>query len=168
MLSRWDPFREMVQMRRTMDRLIENTLGDQGEWGQTPEWALPLDVIEHEDQYLVKASLPGIKPEELEITFDKGMLTIRGTVKDESEKQEGQYHLRERRFGTFTRTISLPVTVKADNIQAHYEDGILTLSLPKAEEVKPRRIAINAAQKSLDVKATESKEQPKVRKEQVN
>jgi len=143
MLTRWDPYREMLNMRRAVDRLVENSLGEGGDWAKS-EWALALDVIEHEDEYLVKASVPGIKPEELDITFDKGLLTLRGEIIDESEQEKGQYHLRERRFGTFIRTISLPTTVKADDIQAEIQEGILMLHLPKAEEGKPRRIMIKA------------------------
>lgn len=142
MLNRWDPFRDMVTMRRAMDRLIENSLSEDST--QTAEWGLPLDVIEDEDNYIVKASVPGIKPDALEITYNKGMLTIKGQMEDESESTKGQYHLRERRFGTFSRTISLPTTVKPEDIQADYHDGILSLKMPKAEEVKPKRIPIHA------------------------
>ncbi len=154
MLTRWDPFREMVSMRRAMDRLIENTFSD--DMGQaTAEWGLPLDVVEDEDFFLVKASLPGIKPENVEVTFNKGMLSIRGEVKDESETTKGQYHLRERRFGAFSRTISLPSSVKADDIQASYEDGVLLLKMPKSEEVKPKRIQISSGseKKMIDAKS---------------
>ncbi|MBE0697709.1 MAG: Hsp20/alpha crystallin family protein [Anaerolineaceae bacterium] len=145
MLSRWDPFREMVSMRRAVDRLIENSVGSE-EWQQAAEWSLALDVVENEDAYLVKASVPGIKPDELEITFNKGILTIKGEVKDESETSKGEYHLRERRYGVFSRSISLPSTVKADDIQANYDNGVLTLKLPLAEEIKPRRIPIKAGE----------------------
>ena len=154
MLTRWDPFREMVSMRRAMDRLIESSFGD--EIGQaSAEWGLPLDVVEDEDAFLVKASLPGVKPENVEVTFNKGMLSIRGEVTDESETTKGQYHLRERRFGAFSRTVSLPSSVKADDIQASYEDGILTLKLPKSEEVKPKRIQISSGseKKMIDAKS---------------
>ncbi len=143
MLTRWDPFRDLVTMRRAMDRLMENSLTDEHD-EFTSEWGLPLDVVENENDYLVKASLPGVKPEDVDITFNKGMLTIKGEMKDENEKDEGQYHLRERRYGTFSRSISLPSTVKAEDIQADYKDGILTLKMPKAEEVKPKRIPISA------------------------
>ena len=141
MLSRWDPFREMVTMRGAMDRLIENSLSDEA---APSEWGLALDVVEDEDSYIVKASVPGVKPEDIDITYEKGMLTVRGELKDESESTKGQYHLRERRYGSFTRTINLPATVKAEEIKANYQDGILTLKMPKAEEVKPKRIAIQA------------------------
>ena len=146
MFVRYNPFREMLTMRRAMDRLVENSL-EQNELSKA-EWALALDVVEHENEYLVKASLPGVKPEDVEITFDKGLLTVRAEIKDDSEKEEGQYHLRERRFGTFARTISLPATIKAEDIQAVYQDGVLSLHLPKAEELKPRRIAVNAGSKN--------------------
>jgi len=142
MLSRWDPFRDLVTMRQAMDRLIDNSLAD--DRGATSEWGLPLDVVEDENDYVVKASLPGIKPDDLDITYNKGMLTIKGEIKDESETTRGQYHLRERRFGTFSRSISLPSTVKPEDIQAEFEHGILTLKLPKVEEVKPKRIPIQS------------------------
>ena len=153
MLTRWDPFRDLVSMRRAMDRLMGNSLGEDQD--VTSEWGLPLDVVEDENQYIVKASLPGIKPEELEITYNKGTLAIRGEVKDESETTKGQYHLRERRYGAFSRTISLPNSVKAEDIQADYHDGILELKLPKSEEVKPKRIPIQIGGQShmIDSKA---------------
>lgn len=141
MITRWDPYRELLGMRRAMDRLMESSLGD-GETDTTSQWGVALDVVEDDDSYKVKASLPGISPDDLEITFNKGMLTIRGEVKDEAETVNGQYHLRERRYGTFARTISLPSTIKAEDIHADYQDGILTLTLPKAEEIKPKRIQV--------------------------
>lgn len=142
MLTRWDPFRDLVSMRRAMDRLMESSLAD--ETNITGEWGLALDVVEDENDFVVKASLPGIKPDDLDITFNKGMLTIKGEIKDESETIKGQYHLRERRFGTFARTITLPTSVKAEDIQADYHDGVLELKMPKSEEVKPKRIPIQS------------------------
>jgi HSP20 family protein len=142
MLTRWDPFREMLSMRRAMDRLIENTTGEN--WDEVNEWSLALDVVEDENAFTVKATLPGVSPDDIDVTFNRGMLTIKGSVKDESETTKGQYHLRERRYGSFSRTISLPASVKAEDIQADYKDGVLSLTLPKTEEVKPKRIAIQA------------------------
>jgi HSP20 family protein len=139
-------------MRRAMDRLIENSFGD--ELGEETTWGLPLDVVEEEDFYLVRASVPGIKPDELEITYDKGSLTINGEIKDDSEPDKGKYHLRERRWGLFSRTISLPSSVKPDDIRASYNEGVLTLRLPKTEDVKPRRIPIHASQKAIDGKSS--------------
>ncbi len=155
MLTRWDPFREMVSMRRAMDRLMENSLADERE--MTSEWGLALDVLEDENEFVVKASLPGIKPDDLDITYNKGTLTIRGEIKDESETTKGQYHLRERRYGTFTRSITLPASVKSDDIQADYHDGVLELKMPKSEEVKPKRIPIQANSASRVIESNNKK-----------
>lgn len=153
MITRWDPYREMISMRRAMDRLIDSSLGDELP-ASVPQWALALDVLEDEDGYQVKATVPGVKPEDIDVTYDKGSLTIRGEIKDDSETVKGQYQLRERRFGVFSRTISLPTTIKAEAIEASYQDGILTLRLPKEEEVKPRRIAVNTSgQKIVNAKS---------------
>ncbi len=155
MLTRWDPYRELLSMRRAMDRLFENSLGDERD--VTSEWSLPLDVVEDENDFVVKAPLPGVKPEDIDITFNQGMLTIKGEMKDESDTTKGQYHLRERRYGTFSRTISLPSTVKPEDIQADYSDGILTLKLPKAEEVKPKRIPIHSGGSNKVIEAKSKK-----------
>lgn len=151
MITRWDPYREMISMRRAMDRLMESTLDDEGHTA-APNWGLALDVVEDENAYIVRASVPGVKPEEIDITFNNGTLTIKGEVKVEHEEQKGQYHLRERRYGNFARSISLPTGIDANHIQAESNNGVLTLHLPKAEEVKPKRIAVQTIQKSIDVK----------------
>jgi HSP20 family protein len=157
MLNRWDPYREMLSMRRAVDRLLDNAMSSE-DWSQVSEWSLALDVIEDEDSYVVKASIPGIKPEDLEVTYNKGALTIKGELKDESESVKGEYHLRERRFGTFSRTISLPESIKAEDIQAKVENGVLTLTLPKAEDIKPKRIQIHAGTGSTKVIEAKSKQ----------
>jgi HSP20 family protein len=142
-IIRWDPFREMLNLRREMDRLFDNTFfGPDFNWAQPAAWDLALDVAENDDEIIVKASIPGINPDDLEVTYTENTLTIKGEVKAEEEKEGSKYHLRERRYGTFMRSISLPVGVKADSIQANYEAGVLTLHLPKSEEVKPKRIAV--------------------------
>jgi HSP20 family protein len=101
-----------------------------------------LDVAETEEEYLVKASVPGINPDDLDITFTDKILTIKGEYKEEEEKEDVHYHLRERRFGSFSRRLRLPNTIKSDAIEAKYEDGVLVLHLPKTEEVKPKRITV--------------------------
>ena len=106
--------------------------------------ARALDVAEDAGSYTVKASLPGIKPEEVEITLDKNVLTIKGASKDESEKTEGTYHLRERRTGSFSRSVSLPANIDSEKIEAVNENGVLTLRVPKAEVAKPKKIAVVA------------------------
>ena len=145
MLTRWDPFQEMITLRNAVDRLLDNTVNPLSTTQQPATWGLALDVIEKEDEFMVKASVPGIKPEDLEITFTDNVLTIKGQTEAEEEVKESTYHLRERRFGSFARSISLSSHINAEKIQANYDSGVLTLTLPKAEEVKPKRIAIKSA-----------------------
>jgi HSP20 family protein len=145
-LIRWDPFREMVSMRRSMDRLFDDFISEQpGEWGKLLPWDLALDVVENKNDFVVKASLAGIKPEDLDITYNENTLTIKGETSEETEKEEARYHLRERRYGSFSRSISLPRGVKGESIEASYEAGVLTLRLPKSEEIKPKRITVHSA-----------------------
>lgn len=149
MLTRWDPFSELVNLRRTVDRLFDNTIGTQGdEWAQPMTWGLALDVVENKDDFEIKASIPGIDPEDIEITYSDNTLSIKGETRSDREEKDGNYHLRERRFGSFARSIRLP-HVKADAIDAAYDKGVLTLRLPKAEESKPKRIAIKATQPKM-------------------
>lgn len=146
MLTRWDPFREMAGMRQQMDQLLNDWLSTTGERdGGSNGWQrLPLDVSEGDDAYIVRASIPGVKPEELEISVQNNMLTIQGETKSEEEHQDDRWHLRERRFGKFQRSIGLPSNVDPDQIDATYENGVLTLTLPKSEEAKPRRISVQS------------------------
>lgn len=147
MLSRRDPFREFMSLRRAMDLALEDVVSDtETEW-PTRTWRIPVDVSETEDEYMVEASVPGMDIDDLEITFNNNVLTIKGEFKAEREEKEETYHLRERRYGTFSRSIAMPSDVDAENIQADYEKGILTLHLPKAEEAKPRRIEIQSGER---------------------
>jgi HSP20 family protein len=142
-LTRWDPFREMMTLRNWMDRWMDTPLTTLSNW-QPVTWDLALDVAETDDEFVVKASLPGINPDDLEITYNNNILTIKGEVKEEKDVEEQRYHLRERRYGSFSRSISLPTSVKTDAIEANYEAGVLTLHLPKAEEAKPKRIPVHS------------------------
>jgi len=153
MLTRWDPFREMMSLRSAMDRMIENSLGTGNSWSQPVSWDLALDVVENTENFMVRASVPGVKPDDIEITFTDNVLTIKGEVKSDKEISEDQYHMRERRYGSFSRSISLPNRIKSDAISATYDSGVLTLTLPKVEEVKPRRIQIQgSAPKVIEAK----------------
>lgn len=149
-ITRWDPFREMMSLRTTMDRLFDSYLFAQpGEWSGASQWDLPLDVSESEETFTVKASLPGIKPEDLDVTFNNNTLTIKAEVKSEEEKEGTQYHLRERRYGSYVRSITLPRGIRSDAIEASYEAGVLTLTLPKMEEVKPKRISVRGVENPM-------------------
>jgi HSP20 family protein len=143
MLTRWDPFREMLSIRNTMDRMFDSALTGSPDRWQPMAWDLALDVAESKDEFVVKASVPGINPDDLEITFNNNTLTIRGEIKEEKAVEEAQYHLRERRYGSFARSLTLPAGIEANKIVANYEAGVLKLHLPKAEEIKPKKIAIH-------------------------
>ena len=154
MLTRWDPYREMMLIRNRMDRRLNHELAMAPSSWKSIKWGIALDVAESDDDFMVKASLPGINPDDLEITFNDNQLTIKGDVKEDTELDEAHYHLRERRYGAFTRSIKLPSGIESDKIEAKYDDGVLKLRLPKAEEVKPKRIAINnGSSKVIDAEA---------------
>jgi len=135
----------MMVLRNPVDRVVDGELALAPESWKSFNWSVALDVVESEDEYLVKASVPGINPEDLEITFEDNRLTIKGEVKEESDVNEARYHLRERRFGSFSRSIKMPSGIDSDKIEANYEKGVLELHLPKVEEVKPKKIAIKTS-----------------------
>jgi HSP20 family protein len=143
MLTRYDPFREMLAIRNTMERLLDSAVTGTSTL-QPATLGLALDVAESDNEYVVKASLPGIYLNDVEITYTNNTLTIKGEIREDQELGEACYHLRERNFGSFARSITLPAGVESDEIEANYEAGVLTLRLPKAEEIKPKKIAIKA------------------------
>jgi len=144
-LVKWNPEREMGALQRRMNRLFDDFFGD-AFWtgGDRPLAAFEpvVDIREDADAYYVHAELPGVKKEEVRITMQDNMLSIRGEKKQESEKKEASYHRLERSYGAFERTITLPASVMADKVDASFTDGVLTIMLPKTEEVKPREIAV--------------------------
>jgi HSP20 family protein len=148
MLTRWDPFQEMLNLRQTVDRLFDNVSTDH-EWAQPPMWGLAVDVVENKDDFIIKASVPGINPENLDVSYSDDTLTIKGEIKSDNEVKENHYHLRERRYGSFSRSISLPSKIKGDAIEASFQNGVLSLRLPKVEEVKPKRIPIKVSNQKM-------------------
>lgn len=138
-----------VTLREAMNRLFDDALIDAaggGEGGRLSGLAPQLDVSEGDEEYIVSVALPGVKPDDVEITVDRGTLAIRGELRADQEIKDEQYLYRERSFGKFTRSITLPDQVQADAAEANFENGILRLRLPKAEELKPRRIRIAGAE----------------------
>ncbi|MGZ3396975.1 MAG: Hsp20/alpha crystallin family protein [Isosphaeraceae bacterium] len=141
-IQHWEPLREMVSLRDAMNSLLqESFVRPVGLMGNGAA-LLPLDIAETEDEFIVKASLPGVRPEDVHITAHGDTLTIRGEMKAEEEKKGEHYHLRELRQGHFQRTVTLSTPISADKAQAQFENGVLTLKLPKAEESKPKEIKI--------------------------
>ena len=139
----WDPFRDAVSLRDAMNTLLQDSFVRPG---TTPAGGavgtLPIDVAENENEFVVKASLPGVKPDDVQITIQGDSLTIRGESKSTDERKGERWHVRERRHGAFQRSLALGTPVDAEKAQADYEHGVLTLTLPKSEASKPRQIKI--------------------------
>ena len=141
-LIRWEPARDMMTLREAMDRLFDDaftrplSLTGNG-------WSMPaVDMYQTDNEIVVKAALPGIKADEVQINITGDVLTLKGEVKQQEDVKEKAYHIHEQRWGTFERTLVLPANVVADKAKADFENGILTITLPKAEEAKPRTINI--------------------------
>jgi len=145
-IERWDPFHEAISLRDAMNLLFQDSfVRPGGVPAQSGLAALPLDVSETENEFVVKASMSGIKPDDVQITVHGDTLTIRGESKVEEEKKGEHWHIRERRFGVFQRSLSLSAPVDSDKAQAEFEHGVLTLTLPKSEAAKPRQIKVGGA-----------------------
>jgi HSP20 family protein len=141
-LMRNDPFQEMTTLRDAMNQLLTESFVRPREWGGASQ--VPLDLYETEDQYVAKLAVPGLKPDNFEITIQQNMVSIRGHIQTE-QQQDIRYHVREQHFGSFNRTIQFPTAVDANKIQASLADGLLTINVPKAEAAKPKRITVKAS-----------------------
>lgn len=142
-LSTWPGFGRLSTLRDEIDRLFEEPLSELARTSQlfsglTP----PLDLHETKDNFIVKAELPGMKKEDIEVSLHNGSLSISGERKNEEKFEGANVYRSERSFGCFQRTITLPAAVAADKIKAQYKDGVLTVTLPKAEEAKPKQIDV--------------------------
>src|SRR5918999_3410276 len=161
-LRRWEPFRELRQRQENMDRLWRSFSPGGGETGNVENWAIPLDVVQQGDNFIVKASVPGVNSEDIDVSIENDVLTIRGQTKEERELQEGNYLMRERRSGSFYRALRLPDTVDSDQAQTHYENGVLSITFPRLESKRARRLQITSGQGSQGqiVEGQHSPEQP--------
>jgi HSP20 family protein len=133
--------------QRDLDRLLRGAFSPSFGEGEvsTRTWAPPVDIYENGDNLVLKAELPGLSPEDVEIRVQDNTLYLKGERKFEKEVEEQSYHRVERSYGTFTRTFSLPNSIDADKVAANYKDGVLTLTMPKKEEAKPKTIKINVS-----------------------
>jgi HSP20 family protein len=142
-IERWDPFREGVSLREAMNSLLADSF-------VRPTTAMaiagtnsfPLDVSESDDEFVVHATLPGINPDEIQITVQGDVLTIRGDTKAQDERKDQNWLIRERRSGSFQRSITFGTQVDADRASTQFEHGVLTLTLPKSEQARPKQIKI--------------------------
>lgn len=143
-ITRWEPLRDFVSMRKDMDRLMDEFFLMPSTTTRTG-WGLPtIDLYQTDDDVVVKASMPGMNPEDLDIQVIGDTLTIRGEAKKDEDQKERTYHIREHQYQSFSRSVTLPVMVKADKANAEMKNGILTLTLPKADETKPKVISVKA------------------------
>ena len=142
-IQRWDPFADFRRADDILNRFFSGAA--RGAAASAERWDFPMDVLQDGDDLIVRASLPGVSPDEIGVTIEDGLLTIEGEAASESEKGGGEYLLRERRFGRFHRALRLPGSVDADKASPRYENGVLTISLPKREEKKARRLEIKSA-----------------------
>lgn len=146
-LTRWQPTSDVVTLRDAMDRLFDDAFTRPFSLlrnGGSSWSSLPIDMYQTNDDVVVKAVVPGFRPDQVQISVTGDVLTIRGEVKQEEENKERAWHIREHQFGSFERSVSLPVSVISDKATAEFENGVLTITLPKAEEVKPKAITIKA------------------------
>ncbi|HEU0296632.1 MAG TPA: Hsp20/alpha crystallin family protein [Anaerolineales bacterium] len=146
-LTRWEPAREMMTLREAMDRLFNDAFTRpfslMREGGSN--WASPpIDMYQTNNEVVVKAALPGVKADEVQINVNNDILTIKGEVKHDDERKNQSWHIREQSWGAFERSIALPTGVVADRAKADFENGVLTITLPKSEQARPKTITIHA------------------------
>lgn len=147
-LVRWSPARDLLniqdEMNRVMDRFFSPELFEGSDFS-TSRWLPNMDVQEDRDRFTISMELPGLSKDDVSLTVREGVLTIEGERKQEDEKEGVNYHRVERRYGKFLRSFQLPVRVQEDKIEAVFKEGVLTVQIPKAEEVKPKQIAVKIA-----------------------
>ena len=145
-IMRWRPRHDLTNIREEMNRLFDDFFRG---WPEPRkgllegEWAPSVDVAETDEEVVVTVELPGIKQEEVDITIADDILTLKGEKKEEKEVKKKNYHRIERSYGSFQRSVGLPVGVQADKAKATYKNGVLSITVPKAEEAKPKQIKIN-------------------------
>jgi len=144
-MVRWEPFRNLVTAQKDFDRLFQAAFSPQmGETElSTRSWAPPVDIYETEDAIVLKAELPGMEANDVEVRVEDNTLYLKGERKFEKEVKEQNYHRVERSYGTFARSFSLPNSISSDKVKAEFKDGLLTLTMPKREEAKPKTIKID-------------------------
>ncbi len=146
MMQRWNPFQDLRQMQDTMDRMWRR-FGDAPDVPaeSRPEieaWAVPLDVVRQGDDTVIRASMPGVKPEDIQVSIEDNVLTIKGSTAEEHLGGEGAFLMRERRSGSFHRALRLPDAVDPDKVEPRYSHGVLTITVPKADAKRARQLQV--------------------------
>ena len=142
-VTRWNPTTAYLTTREPFFRMFDSFFNSDAQGEETRAWVPPVDIQENGDAYLFHAELPGMSKEDIHITLENSVLRLSGERKFEKDAKKENYHRVERTYGTFTRTFTLPTQVDPEQVQAAFENGILTITVPKAEQAKPRRIAIS-------------------------
>lgn len=147
LIVRWDHFRDLSSLHDRVDRLFEDSLrglrGSQREEAlEGTAWAPAVDILEKDNEVVLRADLPGLDPKDVEIQVQNGTLTLRGEQKFESDVKEDIFRRVERVYGAFVRSFSLPQTVEAEKVEAEYKNGVLEVKLPKRPEAKPKQIKV--------------------------
>jgi HSP20 family protein len=150
-----DPFRELAALQERLNRAFDASLsrGTQqgGEELYTGQWVPPVDIYETKDKLVLKAELPGLREEQIRLRFDDGVLTLEGERKFEKETGDETYHRVERSYGAFQRAFTLPASIAADRISASFDNGLLTVELPKRDETKPKQIKIGTGKSASPI-----------------
>jgi len=156
-IVRWDPFRELTALQTEVNRLFSRVGG--GDVTERQSWTPSIDVIETDDSIKLKAELAGMDPKDISIEVQDNVLTVSGERRFQEEVKEDKYYRIERRYGSFTRSLALPQTVDENGIEAKYENGVLEVTVPKAEVAKPKKIAVATGEhkpETVEAHATES------------
>lgn len=164
-IIKYDPFRELRSLQDEMNRLFMSNYSQRSgseEAFSSGAWNPQVDIFENKDQIVLEAELPGMKPDDVNISIENNVLTIHGERKFEKKDEKDNFHRVERSYGSFTRSFTLPPTVSSENATAEFENGVLRLTLAKREEAKPRRIEIKAGSgseaKTIDTTAQSSEQ----------
>lgn len=150
---RWDPFQDLLSLQDEMNRMFDRAFGQTTRERGMRTWAPPLDIAERKDAYLVTVELPGVNPSDIDVTLESNLLTIQGERHQARDSSDQRFHRVERAYGSFRRTVTLPSSVQANAIEASYDNGLLHLVVPKAEEAMPKKISISAGEQRQAVTA---------------
>ena len=142
-LVRWNPWSDLFSLHNQMDQLFQSTLPQPESRNGGEHFSLPVDIRQSDEAFTIEASVPGFDPQNVEVTFEDGVLSIKGTYNDEHERSGDGYVRRERRTGSVYRQIGLPAEVRADEISAAFHNGVLTVTVPRAAKAQPKRIPVS-------------------------
>ena len=160
-VARWNPWNDLFDLHNQVDQLFSSLAEPSRSNGVGGDVVnLPVDIRQTDGEFVIEASVPGFKPDQVELTFDDGVLTIKGERSNETEQREGQYVRRERRQASVYRQIGLPAEVRADEISAAFENGVLRISVPRAQKAQPKRIPVSGGESTAEQQPQVIEHQP--------